>query len=491
MLSAARAHWLDGRPKSAVEAAWAAFDRAPADRKSKRELVNLLHGFPSELTTDREPALLALLTDPEVDPDSLNHAGWQRVLQRHGCGGVGPDAPSEDTLAELTAALEADALALALLRESPVVSVPAQRMLMHVRRRLLLSGDSDRFPFLVEALRAQALLNGGAWPYDDEERPRLSTGDTVLAAAYVARPSEQSGADTTFTDSVTRAVAAQYEGWPYPSWRRITRGAAKRLPDTVRALDPGGSPDLPVDAQILVAGCGTGRHSAYVAASYPDATVTAIDISEASLEYARARTAALGIENVRFRRLDLYDVATLRETYDAIYCAGVLHHLPDPELGLAALTDALRLGGVMRLMVYSRLARLTVAAARTLVRDLLDRPVSDDLLREIRRRFLERSEHPLAGHVLGFKDFATLAGVYDLLMHRHEDPFDVPRIERALRAYGLRLLRFELPTPADSARYDRSFPDDKLHRDYKSWREFELGAPTMFRAMYDFWCRRD
>jgi hypothetical protein len=40
------------------------------------------------------------------------------------------------------------------------------------------------------------------------------------------------------------------------------------------------------------------------------------------------------------------------------------------------------------------------------------------------------------------QDFATLSGTYDLLLHRHEDPFDIPRIERALDRFGLRLLLF-------------------------------------------------
>jgi hypothetical protein len=150
----------------------------------------------------------------------------------------------------------------------------------------------------------------------------------------------------------------------------------------------------------------------------------------------------------------------------------------------------------MRILVYSQVARLWVAGARTFIRDLAQQRVSDDLLREVRRRFLEL-EHPLAAHIMHSPDFATLAGTHDLLLHRHEDPFDIPRIERALKRFGLRLLAFELPSPPARARYDAMFPGDLQHRDFESWHAFEMRAafemrePMMFAGMYRFWCRKD
>ena len=253
-------------------------------------------------------------------------------------------------------------------------------------------------------------------------------------------------------------MTAQYEGWPYPAWTRITLAEPRRFPDVVRKMDLRAVQDLPVDANMLIAGCGTGRQAASVASQYPDATVTAIDVSEASLDYARRQCAALNIDGVQFRKLNLYDVAQLGQRFDAIHCAGVLHHLPDPERGLGALVAVLRPGGLIRIMVYSRLGRLRVAGARTFIRDLAQQPVSDDLLREVRRRFLERQEHPLAKHImLNAPDLVTLAGTYDLLLHRHEDPFDIPRIERALERFGLRLLLFELPDPPPRRATTRCF----------------------------------
>ncbi|MGZ4770446.1 MAG: ATP-binding cassette domain-containing protein, partial [Ilumatobacteraceae bacterium] len=49
---------------------------------------------------------------------------------------------------------------------------------------------------------------------------------------------------------------------------------------------------------ILVAGCGTGRHSMGIAQQFEHANVLAIDLSAASLGYAKARSGALGAMNI-------------------------------------------------------------------------------------------------------------------------------------------------------------------------------------------------
>ncbi len=483
----ARRHWAEDRPRCAVETAWAAFDLDSSDGSAKRLIADLLHYFPSELAAERRVAFLGLLTDAQIEPDRLSPAGCHLVLSSHG---IANGAEENIALERLTEAIESDELAIALLREAPVYAPETERLFTRVRRWLLLSGEWRRYSGLVSALAVQARLNGGAWPFDEAERACLKDADNTVVAVYLPRPPDTHTVEGQAADPVTRAVAAQYEGWPYPAWTRITLPKPVRLPDQVRKLDPRGAEDLPVDAHMLVAGCGTGRHAAIVASAYPDAAVTAIDISQASLDYGRRQCAALGIHGVEFQNLDLYDVAQLGRQFDAIHCGGVLHHLPDPERGLGALTEVLRPGGVMTIMVYSRLGRLSIAAARTLIRDLAQQPVTDDLLREVRRRLLDLPEHPVAAFIMSCTDMPTLVGAHDLLLHRHEDPFDVPRIERALKRFGLRLLHFDLPSPPAEARYDALFPEDPTHCDFKCWRAFEMREPTTCAGNYSFWCRK-
>ena len=482
----AQAHWSAGNFEAAAAAAWKAHDAVPANCRGKALLAELLCYVPSTITDDRAAALLRLLTDAEIEPESLSNAGWV-LLQR--TARLTEVAASELELENLAARLENLDLALTLLRESIVWNREVELFLTRLRRWLLTGGQWWRYPHLVDALATQAALNGGAWPFDDRESALLSTchGSPISAAYLPIRPDPPAFSTVKSTNAVTRAVAQQYDRWPYPDWRRVTVWGRKCLPEVIRERDPVSVEFPPVDAEVLVTGCGTGREAAAVALTYPDARVTAIDISDASLRYARKQCALVGAPNIQFAQLDLHNIAELGQRFDVIYCSGVLHHLPDPEQGWSALTAVLRAGGVMRIHVYSRIGRLPIVGARSLIRDLLDEPISDQLLRRVRQRLLD---HPISKWAIRSRDFFSLSGVHDLLLHRHEDPFDIPRIHRALNQLGLRLLCFVLPTPDAIARYNKQFPDDPLHRDVKSWLQFEKSEPLIFSGMYEFWCRK-
>jgi 2-polyprenyl-3-methyl-5-hydroxy-6-metoxy-1,4-benzoquinol methylase len=479
--------WAAGLFEAAVTAAWRAYDAAPQDREAKILLADLLHQVPSTIEPDKTAVLLRFLQDPEIEPESISNAGWILLRRTDALAQV---ATTDVEFESLAARLDNLDLAQTLLHESIVLDRVTEQLLTRLRCWLLISGQWRRYPRLVDSLGAQAALNGGAWPFNERERALLSTSEeTPIKAAYfpIRTNAPVVCPTVSMANEVTRAVAQQYERWPYPAWRRLTVRPPKRLPDVIRKKDPASVESLPVDADILVAGCGTGREAASVALDLPDARVTAIDISETSLRYARRQCAAVGALNVQFALLDLHHISELGQEFDAIYCSGVLHHLPHPEQGWAALTAVLRAGGVMRIAVYSRISRLGIVAARTLIRDLLGEQISDDLLRRVRQRLLDQTVTKWA---LRSRDFYSLSGVHDLLFHRHEDPFDIPRIAKALDQLGLRLLSFSLPTPDAAARYDKQFPDDPLHRDLRSWLQFEKSEPFIFAGMYKFWCRK-
>jgi SAM-dependent methyltransferase len=481
--------WTQDRPNDALDLAWAAWDLAPDDNETKALVARLLRQYPAELPSERKADYLKLLADRTVEPNLINVAGWNLVLSIYRLA----DDADEAALQALATDLDRDQLALTLLRESPVGLVAAERLLSRLRRWLLVSGHWPVHREISSALCAQAGLNGGAWPFDELERGLLAgpQGHPMIDAYLPVRGQRKVSAASAGgpSDPVTRAVKAQYETWPYPVWTRITARAAKRLPDVIAGMDAEVAKLLPVKAKMLVAGCGTGRQAAGIALRYPDAIVTAIDISDTSLDYARRQCVALGIANLRFVQLDLHDVTDLNMRFHAIHCAGVLHHLPDPERALKRLADVLVPGGVMHIMVYNRKQRLMVSGARAfLIGDLLQESVTDDLLRRVRQRVLQNPKHPAAAYVACSRDFATLAGTHDLLLHRHEDPFDFPRIERSLDHAGMRMLSFDMPSPAVAAGYDALFPSDPKHRDTKSLASFELSELQISRRHYSFWC---
>ena len=74
--------------------------------------------------------------------------------------------------------------------------------------------------------------------------------------------------------------------------------------------------------------------------------------------------------------------AELGRTFDQVVCTGVLHHLPDPDLGLRALRDVLRPQGAMHLMVYALYGRAGIYMMQEYCR-LLGISSSDTDLRDL------------------------------------------------------------------------------------------------------------
>src|SRR5262249_5381926 len=116
----------------------------------------------------------------------------------------------------------------------------------------------------------------------------------------------------------------------------------------------------PDDLDILVAGCGT-YQAAFYAFKNPRCRVLGIDVSETSLQHQMYLRERHGLPTLRLRKMTLLDVPKLGESFDFVVSTGVLHHLSEPHLGLAALKSVLRLGGVLSLMVYGRYQRLGVS----------------------------------------------------------------------------------------------------------------------------------
>lgn len=454
------------------------FDSDPGDRRLKLFLLRVLRQHSDLALPENKPAVHKLLNDPVIDPHDVAPAAWN-ILRRAEAALLGPSSEAAANW------LETNAFALDLLRQVYVSDLEIETALTSVRRWLLLSGRWPEFPLTTQALIDQASLNGGVWLFDSEERAALDADPAARIVQAFRPPRPQQRQSITFANPTTDAVAQQYEGWPYPHWTRVTQWTPTTLAATIRKYDPDGPDTIPAEPRILVAGCGTGSECALVAFGYPDAKITAIDISRSSLAYAVDHCAAAGLTRIEFRLLPIHRVAELSGQFDAIFCSGVLHHLPDPEAGWTALTEVLKPGGVMQIMLYSKLARLIVQAWRKSIPDLLGQPVDDDLLREVRRRVIAAGKAPVQS-----LDFFTIGGVHDLLLHRHEDPFDVARIQRNIDRLSLKLLRFQLPTDADKAAYRRDHPEDPLFRDYAQWTACELRNPMLFSSMYRFWCRK-
>src|SRR5581483_8339502 len=97
---------------------------------------------------------------------------------------------------------------------------------------------------------------------------------------------------------------------------------------------------LPRDAIGFDAGCGSGRWAALVAPQVGH--LHGIDASAAALRVAQRNLGSL--DNVTLHEAPLDAMPLPDRSMDFGYSLGVLHHLPDPEAGLAACAAKLKPG---------------------------------------------------------------------------------------------------------------------------------------------------
>jgi ubiquinone/menaquinone biosynthesis C-methylase UbiE len=101
----------------------------------------------------------------------------------------------------------------------------------------------------------------------------------------------------------------------------------------------------PEGSTVLEVGCGVGAQTVTLASNSPQARITSIDVSEASLAEARKAVRAAGINNVTFLRADIFGLPFPPESFDHVFVCFVLEHLVQPVEALTALKHLLKPGG--------------------------------------------------------------------------------------------------------------------------------------------------
>jgi 2-polyprenyl-3-methyl-5-hydroxy-6-metoxy-1,4-benzoquinol methylase len=235
-------------------------------------------------------------------------------------------------------------------------------------------------------------------------------------------------------------VRAFYDDHPYPApidnldrHRDLYRNPERRRAQSL-LLWPAERPQP--NREILVAGCGTSQAARY-ALREPNAHVTAIDISEASLHHTRELQRKYDLRNLDLHRLAIEQIGELDKTFDQIVCTGVLHHLPDPDAGLRSLRSALAPNGAMHLMVYATYGRAGIYMMQEYCR-LLGVGASKVELRDLGAVLGALSiHHPISGVARHTKDFRHLDALADALLHPQDRAYTVPQLYAWLQRCGV------------------------------------------------------
>lgn len=434
--------------------------------------------------------------------------------------------------------LENDALLQLMLVIGPNTDMALERTLTAARRHFLLEQPNRDLAFLA-ALAQQCFINDYVFAEAADERAKAQTlaaeievalaerdiigAATLLTVAcyiplhtlkgaealltrswpeplepvlrvQVAEPLEEKRlADalpqlTAIDDDVSGKVRAMYEESPYPRWVQVEAG---RTPMTLAAylgrhFPAFAAAKLPLLPDMLFAGCGTGLFTLELSLDHPAASRLGVDLSRASLAYAarKAKEASIAID---FAQADILRLPETGKRFTAIESSGVLHHMARPLEGWKALLACLAPGGVMRVSLYSALARRPVTEARAWIAANGFAPTPDGI-RTARQRLM--AERPDAARLfLGSEDFYSIASCRDLLFHVEEHGLTPQEIGAFLAQNNLTFLGFEVGDDALGA-YRARFPNDHAAVNFDNWAVFEAENPALFAGMYQFWVQK-
>ncbi|HVH45489.1 MAG TPA: class I SAM-dependent methyltransferase [Labilithrix sp.] len=287
-------------------------------------------------------------------------------------------------------------------------------------------------------------------------------------------------------DAITTALRGMYEEFPYPpaaapeqrtGWNvELLLAYGKNKPASTRRI-------------VLDAGCGRGAGLIGAAALQPNVTFVGADINRVALAEAREQAKARRLTNVSFHEVDLVTLEGLEIPsggFDAIFSSGVVHHMPDPVIGLGKLASVLAPHGMLQLMVYGRrgrepLYRLVRAMDRLLPREF---PLRDRLMvaRELTKSLT--SDAVSCGPWADIKSIGDVELV-DRYLNVNERSYDIPDLFELLDRSHLRFVRWTEPAEWDLASIVKSGPVMELAARLSDRERFMLVDELAWRPRFE------
>lgn len=357
----------------------------------------------------------------------------------------------------------------------------------HDRLGIIKSGPiSLGHPFTINRPRLTTLRHGPfckslrqdpgvAHPGETGKRYRFKLGHRALCV--LARDTCLSHSDLPKARKPSRrrarmsTVRDQYEAFPYPERnpddekKRLITGSPS-LPQEIDHFLFDGARDWRTPLRILVAGGGTGdgliQLTALLTQFGKPYEATYIDLSKASREIAEGRAKVRGLKNIRFVTGSLLDAVDYGP-FDYIDCCGVLHHLPDPDAGFAALREATDPTGGMGFMVYAPYGRAGVYPLQDAFGALFSDSAPKDKLKAAQRIFEKLPDgHPFKSNSNVNDHRNGAAGFYDLLLHSQDRAYDVETLLDTLQRTGWHFSGFTVPALYDLSRW--TTPPDTMSK---------------------------
>lgn len=252
-------------------------------------------------------------------------------------------------------------------------------------------------------------------------------------------------------EQVAEKVRAFYEETPFPNYddfdnvgslmEKARRGLFGRLLDE----------QVPLGARILECGCGTAQLSMFLGIA--PRTVFGTDICLNSLRLGQQFKEKNRLSGVHLLQMNLFRPVFRAGSFDLVICNGVLHHTPDPFLGLRTIAALARPGGLVLVGLYHRYGRVITNTRRRIFRAFGERLA-----------FLDPNLR--AEHTSRAKKRAWFMDQYN---HPHESQHTISEVMKWLPHAGLEFVK-SIPSTIPFRSFSES---ERLFEDEAPGRPFE------------------
>ena len=328
-------------------------------------------------------------------------------------------------------------------------SVKETQLIRKLETRIIQTIKKSEQPQLIEllCLAAYRPLHNYVWCDKQEILDQVGEVKTRLIKEPLAERNLKKHLPVleVITDDVSLKVREQYEKNPYPRWVKPaialkSESITKFFEKEQLKLHSKNIEDVSAP-KILIAGCGTGQHSIEVAFHFSNCQVLAVDLSLTSLAYAKRKTNEIDVSNLEYLQADILDLHRLDRKFDVIECLGVLHHMDEPMAGWKVLTDLLKSGGLMKVGLYSELARGKIVKIREEI-ESLEVETTEAEIKNF-RQLIVNTQNTNNQRLVDSSDFYSLSTLRDLIFHVQEHRFSIPQIVNCINELGLKFCGFE------------------------------------------------
>jgi 2-polyprenyl-3-methyl-5-hydroxy-6-metoxy-1,4-benzoquinol methylase len=181
-------------------------------------------------------------------------------------------------------------------------------------------------------------------------------------------------------DKISKSVKDFYEKNPFPGFDLNKYKNKEDLYNQASWYGKLVDSQIPYGKDVIDVGCGTGQLACFLALKRRN--VVGVDFSENSIADAISIKEKFNLENVTFKIANVLDLGLPVESFDYVFCNGVLHHTRDPYLGFKNLVKIARKGGFIFVGLYNTYGRLILKLRRRVVSRFLNEKLKDWVLKK-------------------------------------------------------------------------------------------------------------